>query len=62
MLYRSKKRGTWFGYFPEPSKSYLVVDRSLVVDAKELFDGLGINVVSSRKLLGGVVGDAEGKN
>lgn len=56
-----EKRGPLFGYFPQPSKTFLVVDEQFVSDAKSIFCETGINVVCSRRLLGGVIGNEDGK-
>ena len=52
------ERGPQYGYFPEPNKSFLVVDDSFVNEAETLFDDCGIQVVSSRRFLGGMIGDS----
>ena len=41
------KIGLRFGYFPEPLKSYLVVNESLVSCAEDLFHDVGVKVVTS---------------
>ena len=46
-------RGPAFGYFPEPTKSVVVVDSEDVQEAQELFSDLGVEVVTSHRLLGG---------
>ena len=51
-----------YGYYPEPLKSVLVVDVEFHSKAEEIFHGTGIKVVSSHRLLGGVIGDLDGKN
>ena len=56
------KHGPSYGYFPEPTKSYLVVDKKFTVQASKIFDQLGIKVVHSRRFLGGVIGDKPGKS
>ena len=55
-----KKKGSKFGCFPEPSKSFLVVDVEHVSEAEEVFSGLGINIVCSHRLLGGITGSFPG--
>ena len=50
----------WYWYFVEPSKSKVVVDPSYVVEAKSVFDDLGVQVVTSSRFLGGFVGDLSG--
>ena len=49
--------GPSFGYHPEPSKSFVVVNADYLDDAHNLFDDLHVNVVTSHRLLGGVVGE-----
>ena len=56
-----KLRGPLFGYYPEPSKSYLVVHENFLSEAKSVFEGTGVNVVMSHRLLGGVIGSRSGK-
>ena len=51
-----KEKGPKFGYFPKPSKSYLVVDAEHVSQAEEVFSDLGINVVRGHRFLGGFIG------
>ena len=60
-FYILKERGPSFGYFPEPSKSFLVVDDKQLSKGTEAFSGLGINVVCSQRLLGGVIGNTVGR-
>ena len=45
------------GYFPEPTKSILVVAESNVPRAKEYFRGMGIKVVTGHRYLGGFMGE-----
>ncbi len=40
---------------------YRVVDVEFHSKAEEIFHGTGIKVVSSQRLLGGVIGDLDGK-
>ena len=51
----ARKEGPKFGYVPEPSKSFLVVDVRHVSEAEEKFADLGINVVCSHTLLGKII-------
>ena len=54
------QRGPAFGYFPEPSKSTIVVDPTFVQQAQAMFSDLGVLVTTSHRLLGGHIGSAEG--
>lgn len=47
--------------FPEPSKSFLVVDEEQLSRVTEAFSGLGINMICSQRPLGGVIGNTLGK-
>ena len=50
-----------FGYTPAPTKSHLVVKESMIDTASSLFANTGINIVTSCRFLGGVIGDQSGK-
>ena len=50
------EEGPKYGYFPELRKSFIVVSESHVLGAHEVFDDLGVSVVTGHRLLGGVVG------
>ena len=52
-------RGPAQGYFPEPTKSILVVAERNVPRAKEYFHGIGIQVVTGSRYPGGFVGGRE---
>jgi hypothetical protein len=53
--------GPHLGYFPKPSKSWLVVKESKLEEAKIVFRGTGVNITTEgRKYLGGFVGTREG--
>ena len=52
-------RGLDRGYYPEPTKSILVVAPGNVSRAEEFFRGLGIRVVTGHRYLGGYIGDKE---
>ena len=49
--------GPSYGYYPEPTKCVLVVKKGLESEAKEIFEGTGVKIVSGGKYLGGCVGD-----
>ena len=50
------EQGPEFGYFPQPSKTVLVVDASYEAEALSI---LGIRVVSGQRFLGSLVGDQQ---
>ena len=52
--------GPTFGYYPQPSKTSLVVDERDLPEARRLFEPLGVNITCSHRLLGGHVGSSEG--
>ena len=56
-----EREGPSIGYFPQSSKSYLVVDKEHCLRPKEEFGCLGINVVDSQRLLSSVIGSDTGK-
>ena len=50
-------RGPLFGYYAEPSKSWLIVKEEKLDEAKVIFDGTGVNITSQgKKHLGAVIG------
>ena len=52
-----KKHGPGFGYFVNPSKSWLIVKEDHLTTAKKVFEGSGINItVEGRRHLGAVIG------
>ena len=53
-----QSRGPIRGYYPEPTKSILVVAPGNFARAEENFRGLGIRVVTGHRYLGGFRGDA----
>ena len=55
------ENGPKYDYYPEPSKSYLVVHPNFVEKAHQLFDRFGIRIVEGRRYLGGFIGSDEGK-
>ena len=54
-----KLNGPARGYFPDPTKSILVVLEKNVPRAKEYFRGMGIQVVTGSRYIGGYVGERE---
>jgi hypothetical protein len=55
------QHGPDYGYFPEPSKSYLVARKEFEKVAKDIFQDPGVTVVSGRRLLGGFIGSEDDK-
>ena len=54
--------GPRFGYYPNLSKSSILVEPHLRPAAEELFGSLGIQIVSSSCFLGGFLGDISSRN
>ena len=50
-------RGPPRGYFPEPTKSILVVAPQNVARAEWFFRGMGLKVVMDSRYLGGFIGE-----
>jgi hypothetical protein len=55
---RLQAKGPGCGYFPEPSKSTLIVQPHNVAAAKEAFADLNFTVVIGSQYLGGFIGEA----
>ena len=55
------EKGPKYGYYPEPSKIYLVVHPNFVEKAHQLFDRFGIRIVEGSRYMGGFIGSDEGK-
>lgn len=51
-----RNEGPKWGYYPEPSKSVLVVKPGNEEEAKQIFRDLHVNVVTSHGFLGGFLG------
>ena len=49
------EEGPAFGYFPEPSKSFLVVDKQNAEEAHQIFDKYSITIVEGKRFLGGFI-------
>ena len=56
------EEGPAFGYFPEPSKSFLVVDKQYAEEAHHIFDKYSITIVEGKRFLGGFIGDRNEKD
>ena len=56
------EEGPAFGYFPEPSKSFLVVDKQYAEEAHHIFDKYSITIVEGKRFLGGFIGDGNEKD
>ena len=52
--------GPAFGYYPEPSKSVLIVKPDLLPAARALFESLQVHVTLSSRYLGGCIGEEAG--
>ena len=52
-------KGPARGYFPEPTKSILVVSEKNVPRANAYFRGMGVKVVTGIRYLGGYIGERE---
>ena len=44
------------GIFLEPDKSYIVIYPDFIQEAQTVFDGMGIQIVTGHKFLGGFIG------
>ena len=51
-----------FGYFPEASKNFLVVDKQYAEEAHHIFDKYSITIVEGKRFLGGFIGDGNEKD
>ena len=50
-----------YGYFPEPSKCFIIVAPSDIPAAHSLFKDLGVQVTTGHHFLGGIIGNDESK-
>ena len=51
--------GPFFGYFPEPRKTVLVIDPADQSEAQKLFHDKGVTIVHGQNFLRGFIGDGE---
>ena len=51
--------GPRYGYYPEPKKTVLIVDKEFDSEAHKKFDHLGVKVVRGHRFLDGFIGDLE---
>ena len=56
------EEGPAFGYFPEPSKRFLIVDKQYAEEAYHIFDKYSISIVEVKRFLGGFIGDGNEKD
>ena len=56
------EKGPAVGYFPEPSKSFLVVDKQYAEEAHHIFDKYSITIVEGKRFLGGFIEDGNEKD
>ena len=56
------EEGPAFGYFPEPSKNFLIVDKQYAEEAHHIFDKYSITIVEEKRFLGGFIGDGNEKD
>ena len=56
------EKGPAFGYFPEPSKSFLIVDKQYAEEAHHIFDKYSITIVEGKRFSGGFIGDGNEKD
>jgi hypothetical protein len=57
-----QEKGPRRGYFPEPSKSILVVQEHNLDKAKREFSNFGFQIVTGMRYLGGFIGEADLQN
>jgi len=48
--------GPSFGYYPEPTKSFVIVNEQWMGEAAAIFGDLGVQVVTGHRFLGGFIG------
>ena len=55
-------RGPAFGYFPEPTKSFVAISERFKGEAEAVFGGLGVHVVTGHRFLGGFIGSLSARD
>ena len=48
--------GPSFGYYPEPTKTFVIVNEQWKSDAAAVFGNLGVQMVTGHRFLGGFIG------
>ena len=56
------EEGPAFGFFPEPSKNFLIVDKQYAEEAHHIFDKYSITIVEANRFLSGFNGDGNEKD
>ena len=56
------EEGPAFGYFPEPSKRFLIVDKQYAEQAHHIFGKYSITIMEGKRFLGGFIGDGNKKD
>lgn len=57
------EKGPGYGYFPKPSKSWLIVKGDLLDEAKKIFDGTGVQITTEgMRHLGAAIGNENFKD
>uniref|UniRef100_A0A8D8RP38 Reverse transcriptase domain-containing protein n=1 Tax=Cacopsylla melanoneura TaxID=428564 RepID=A0A8D8RP38_9HEMI len=53
------EEGPKWGYYPEPSKSYLIIKDGMQQEAEQLFNMYNVKIVRSHKFLGSMIGSQD---
>uniref|UniRef100_A0A8D8LKG0 Reverse transcriptase domain-containing protein n=1 Tax=Cacopsylla melanoneura TaxID=428564 RepID=A0A8D8LKG0_9HEMI len=56
------EEGPKWGYYPEPSKSILIIKEGMEREAENIFEGTNIKIVHSHPFLGGMIGPDSAKD
>jgi len=54
--------GPAFGYFPEPTKNFVVVSERFMGEVEAVFGGFGVHVVTGHRFLGGFIGSLSARD
>ena len=57
VIFFVKVSGTFFGYVPQPSKCFAVVSTSQLDEARRVFRGLGVQVLTGHRYFCGFIDD-----